>query len=451
MTEVKLSPSQQEVLDEFPVFLMDDSATELVITGFAGAGKSFLTRYLAQAAEDQQTLVRALRPEVPRRVLWFSATTNKAANVLKNMVGQQASTIHNLLGLVVDTNYKTGLQTLKQKAKPENLNHSIVFIDEASMIDYQLLQTIRKMRANYKDCKMVFIGDSYQLPPVFEAFSPVFRPNKRNNIFELKEVQRQAEDNPVLQLSAQYRAVIDDPSLNWPEITGDGEHIIVHQDNQSYLEAIKNAFTQSHDVNDYRVLAWENQRVREYNAWIRNFLGMPEFYQPGEMVLTNKPLMAQNRAILAQTDTIHKVTRSADIQKIKDVEGYYVNVENISQGFFQPRNWGHANWLFKKLAVEANKKNDWTEYYRLKNAWADFRPVHSTTVHKAQGSTFREVFVDMGNIGKNTKWHEAARLAYVAISRASHRVHILGNLKPRSNKRSIQPPMEAFDNVANLI
>jgi ATP-dependent exoDNAse (exonuclease V) beta subunit len=60
------------------------------------------------------------------------------------------------------------------------------------------------------------------------------------------------------------------------------------------------------------------------------------------------------------------------------------------------------------------------------------------------------VFVDLNNIGQNTRWQEVARLVYVAITRASDKIHVFGELCMNYNK---QPPvnlMEGFVDVQAL-
>ena len=62
----------------------------------------------------------------------------------------------------------------------------LVLIDEASMIDSTLLDIILQSAHAFKT-RLVFVGDVAQLPPVGEAFSPVFA-IKRAVKEELKEV-----------------------------------------------------------------------------------------------------------------------------------------------------------------------------------------------------------------------------------------------------------------------
>ena len=78
------------------------------------------------------------------------------------------------------------------------------------------------------------------------------------------------------------------------------------------------------------------------------------------------------------------------------------------------------------------------------------RPIYASTVHKSQGSTYREVFVDLNNITKNNNWREVARLVYVAITRASENVHLYGELKTTYNKKAVVNMMEPFKDVEFL-
>ena len=107
MTDIILSKSQQRVIDNFPNFLLNDDS-EMTISGFAGSGKSFMVQYLADMGEKQQKLVKFLDPNIQHRIMHFTATTNKAAAVLKHMLKREVTTIHRKLGLKVKNDYKTG-------------------------------------------------------------------------------------------------------------------------------------------------------------------------------------------------------------------------------------------------------------------------------------------------------------------------------------------------------
>lgn len=442
---VILSPSQQAVIEAFPGFLMDDSK-ELTISGFAGSGKTFLMQYLADMGEKQQKLVKLLDPSVPRRRMVFSATTNKAATVLQDFLRKDVQTIHSLLGLSVQNDYKTGKQKLVPKNRPISLVNTIIYIDEASMIDEYLLANIRNYTGKVRSCKVVYIGDSYQLPPVMEDICAVFT-NPTSTIF-LKEIQRQVADSPIIQLSAQYRNVLDDPSVGWPKLQNMGDAIVHHTDKNTFFKAIAGAYKQPHEPNDLKILAWSNNRVRDYNRWVRSFSNYTKPYETGEIIVTNKPLFV-GQTIVAPTDSLHMIKSCTDAIK-EGIRGYAIQIMGLEETFFQPADWKEATVLANKYKKDAHQTKNWKPFFAIKEQWTDLRPVHASTVHKAQGSTYNEVFVDLNNIGKCNNWRDVARLAYVAITRARHRVHIYGNLS-RNYSMGQKPDLtEPFKHVNTL-
>jgi hypothetical protein len=50
---------------------------------------------------------------------------------------------------------------------------------------------------------------------------------------------------------------------------------------------------------------------------------------------------------------------------------------------------------------------------------------YSITTHKAQGSTFRNIFVDASDILNNSNENEAMRCIYTAHTRGSNEIHVL--------------------------
>jgi hypothetical protein len=442
---ITLSPSQQNVIDQFPAYLLNDDGA-MTISGFAGSGKSFMVKYLADMGSKQQQLVKLIDPSIPYRTMHFTATTNKAAIVLRSFLGREVSTIHRLLGLKVKNDYRTGKSHLTDDNNCKDLTHSIVFIDEASMVNRELLNVVRSKAAKFKDCKLIYIGDRYQLPPVKEDMCPVF--DNGPNTFNLNEIQRQAEGSPIIELSAKYRACLDDHTLDWPVVKSEGIEIIHYDDKTPFFRQIEHRFTRPHTYDDYKVVAWANNRVRDYNSWIRNMIGRKEQYEVGETMVTNKPLF-HGRSILAPTDSFHTIS-SVKPTNIDGIDGYKLELELFPDTyFFQPADWAQADKLSRVYAAEAKNgdSSKWTDFFDIKERWTDLRPVHASTVHKSQGSTYREVFVDLNNIGKCTRWRDVARLVYVAITRASDTVHIFGQLTGNYHKSAPINLMEAFKNV----
>jgi hypothetical protein len=436
---------------------MDKDETEMTISGFAGSGKTFLMSYLYKISEKIHDFARIMEEDLPKRKIFFTATTNKAAHVLEQTLNKalpdseiEVTTIHRLLSLQVKNNNKTGQQelTINRNSYSKDIANSIIFIDEASMINRELLHYIRKQVKDRPNVKVVFVGDEYQLPPVREDICPVFK--RAPYIVSLKEIQRQVADHPIIQLSEKYRNCLDDHTLSWPEIQPADSRIICYQNKHDFFHAIVQDF-QSHTHNLYhaKILAWSNKRVREYNNWMRRMFGYPEEYTTGEHIVTNRPLIKLgSERILAPTDSIHKIYRVYPAER--EVSGYLISLEGVPGQFFHPKCWDEAEKIAQQYRKDAYKTKNWAPYWNIKQMWVDFRPLYASTVHKAQGSTYNNVFVDLNNIGKNNNWREVARLTYVAITRASHQVHIYGELKERYNRAPVVDIMEDFKNVKCL-
>lgn len=109
-----------------------------VITGGAGTGKT--------------TIIRQIYGDLKRMgyPIKMCAFAGKAAARLKEATGEEASTIHRLLGY-------NGVQfTL------ESLRNKCVIVDEASMVDSEIMAEIIKREPE----KLILVGDAAQLPPV---------------------------------------------------------------------------------------------------------------------------------------------------------------------------------------------------------------------------------------------------------------------------------------------
>jgi ATP-dependent exoDNAse (exonuclease V) alpha subunit len=73
----------------------------------------------------------------------------------------------------------------------------------------------------------------------------------------------------------------------------------------------------------------------------------------------------------------------------------------------------------------------WNLVYQIENSYPDLRQRDASTVYKAQGSTFDEVFLDLTDIGSSTQNDQIARMLYVGASRATTRLVLFGKLPNR--------------------
>ena len=418
-----LSPSQQRAEAVFKDFLIDPDQSELVISGFAGSGKSFLVKYLRSVAHAQMKVALAANISKGWNT-YYTATTNKAASVLQGFLGEPVSTIHSTLGLKVRNDLRTGKVSLEATDKTKPLGRALVFVDEASMISRNLLGHIRDCMIP-GETKVVFIGDRYQLAPVGEGHSVVFQHPK--NIVHLTEIQRQVAGSPIIQTSQMYRSILDTGFKGWPAVNSNGAEINVVTGSE-LQNLVDQEYSKDHEPNDLKILAWTNDRVIAYNKHVRSLYTNSPHFVEGEKVIANDPVIKFGQVIFP-TDYIVTITKIEPA--VEDgVDGFEVTLNRGYRGFM-PNSWKVAK---AKMSHYAKDKN-WRSYFHIKEEWLDLRPLHASTCHKSQGSTYKKVFIDVSDIGENKKWDEISRLMYVAISRASEAVYLYGSLTDRKWKK----------------
>lgn len=448
MTKIILSTDQQTAKDKFIEFILDPEPGEMAIHGHAGTGKTFLTKQLIEAVNTMESPPELLSDIFASNIdIKLTATTNKAAAVLGKMVDQDACTIHSLLCLKVHKNFSTGTEKLTQTSRYQPIHNSLIIIDEASMVGVELLDIIRKSLSN---CKVLYILDGYQLAPIGETECPVV--TSVDNIAVLSTIQRQALDNPIIALAEQYRQVLAGNTDVFPVIKDNGNEI-TRVDGDTIKTMLAEAYTELDSPDDYKILAWRNATVNQYNKHVRALHTDSEKFLEGEFVVTNKHIQGNSTRRGWTTDSVLKITKVDDkTHNIDDVICWKVYVGDVP--LLVPLDPKNLKQQITKAANQAKKDKkekgygDWSKMFKLKEAFADLRPAYASTIHKSQGSTYNTVFINLTDIGKNVartweykhkdedyikgekllKLKEVARLMYVAITRASHRVVLYGAL-----------------------
>lgn len=262
----KLNDQQADALNEMSDFIESDENT-MTLSGYAGTGKTSIMEMLANKVRKQH-----------RRIV-FTATTNKASSVLKSKVaksGFNASTLHKAIGisLEVNENSEYDADDLVQNIKESQIigTGDIVVIDEASMIDEHLYETINQV-ANDMGLKIIYVGDEAQLAPVNEdKISKVFR-NHNGKIVRLTKVER-TDDNAILKEATALRN--GEPLSRVSSFNDEGKGVAyVKPESKKVLSDLVKYYAPKLKENpDYfRVLAYTNAAVAKYNTAVRNTLG----------------------------------------------------------------------------------------------------------------------------------------------------------------------------------
>lgn len=258
----------------------------LALKGPAGTGKTYVIgEFMKQAVMKLQ------------KAIALTAPTNKAVKVLRTSAKFRHKlvmykTIHSLLGLKEDIDQKTGERKFIPSKDPDDIPKiaevGILIVDEVSMLNNELFHLLNPYIE--KGLKIVFMGDSAQIPPVKSdqdciPFMPRERTRHGIREIELTEIVRQKEGNPILELATATRENLN--AFNIPfgyktimNAKEEGIIMINKQDKTEMFQVCDHYFTNmrfAYDSDFMKVICWTNKTVDWMNDRIRQLM-YPEEY-----------------------------------------------------------------------------------------------------------------------------------------------------------------------------
>jgi len=415
---MQLTDDQLDASAAFTDFLIDEDEKYMVIMGAAGTGKSTLMKHLINTVEQKMKLYSLLlgkKREQGDFKIELCATTNKAAAVLTELSQIQARTIHSRLGLVPKQNYKTGETTFVKGRSHQIIYNTLLIIDEASFISNDLLKDIESSTV---DCKIVLVGDQYQLAPVRQTV-PIMDTISCSKV-ALEKIMRHG--GAIAEAGARFRETVKTGVFT--NIVPNGKEII-HVDGPTFQRMIDTTFTdKTYTMDKARILAWTNTKVQQYNDHIRKINGHAPHLGKDDVLITNKAIINGGTSFI--TDSEVRIRNEGHATTVMDIPGRMVILSDYGE-YFLPDDQFAVAALLKFLAKEKN----WKDFFEVKNNWLDLRPVYASTVHKSQGSTYDTVFINLADIGRCNITSDVARMLYVALTRASKQVVLYGELPPK--------------------
>ena len=408
-----LTEDQTNALAEIHQFLMNPIAQIFVLSGYSGCGKSTLIRTLIDTLPTFMQAVKLIKPDFKEMPFQLTATTNKAAENLAQITGQDAVTIHSFLGLKVVTDYKTGVTTLSAK-NSEIKEGYLIFIDEASNIGKALLRLIL---SKVRNCKIIFIGDPGQLLEVNSSTAPVFESGFAGA--HLGEVVRQAKGHPIMDLATKFRHTVE--TGEFFQFKPDGHHIQVLSRADFNDKVLQEFSRPDWKYLDSKVMGWTNKCVIGYNNFIREHAqGDPKF-NVGDYAVCNSFLSLSRKTV--KTDQLVHLTGIT-----QDIEQHGVMGNNYVLDDFATCFMPHSREAKAARIKMARAEDELSLVAEIDNTWADLRAAYAQTINKAQGSTYDSVFIDLDDLARCTNGDTLARMLYVGISRARHHVYLTGDL-----------------------
>ena len=458
---------QEHAIEVFTQFMTDRHEQSLMILrGSAGTGKTTLAAALVRALCSLQQKIVLLAP------------TGRAAKVFSLYAGHPAYTIHRRIYRqksmegAFNLNYNTAQDTL-------------FIVDEASMVanattvgdtpfaNGQLLDDLIQFVFNGRNCRMMLIGDTAQLPPVGEEKSPALQTDIMRSYglhvhqCDLNEVLRQSQESGILWNATMIRQLIThDGPMQMPVVRFEGFSDIRRMPGDELIESLASSYSHV-GTDETMVITRSNKRANIYNQGIRNMvLGREEELCTGDLLMIVKnnyywtanddsaPKKPHPDATTANDDSAPTFLANGDraiVRRVRRVEQLYgFRFAEVTMTFPDYDDYQlTATVLLDTLTSEAPAltRQQQTQLYnqvmqdyadiplkpdRLKKLREDrhynalqIKFGYAATCHKAQGGQWAHVYVDQGYMTDDMLNTDYLHWLYTAFTRATEQLYLV--------------------------
>lgn len=473
------TPHQEKAAQRIGSFLADPRDNQaFILRGYAGTGKTSLVAAVVRVWQ------RLDRPVV------LLAPTGRAAKVLSLHAGMPAYTIHKIIYRQEtfkgeDTRFDRGWNPAKD---------ALFIVDEASMIpadksapswsgDFSatipsdatslgggsplfgngnLLEDLVHYVYSGSGCRMMFVGDTAQLPPVGANESPALRPSALKMYgldvtgAQLTEVVRQESMSSVLREATKLREHVTAAATALPLITIDGA--LRSTPGSELIEALETAY-RNWGTDQTIVVTRSNKRANIYNQGIRaRIFDREEILTRGDLIMAVKnnyfwtaeaqkslpkgemlamPFIANgDSAEVVRYSNVHEMhgftfadvtLRFADYDNLEldcRILLDTLNSESPSltreeqQRLFERVLMDYMDIRNERERMKAVRQDPYYNALQIKYAYA-------VTCHKAQGGQWHEVFVDQGYLPPDLDAIGYLRWLYTAFTRTSDNLYLV--------------------------
>lgn len=445
---------QDKVLSSFSAFIFEkNNNTIFLLKGFAGTGKTSIIA----------TVVSNLWKVKKSAVLL--APTGRAAKVISNYSKTEAFTIHKRI--YFPKKEKSG--GVKFVMQPNKHRNTIFIVDEASMIpdapaesklfeNGSLLDDLIQYVYSGHQCKLVFIGDTAQLPPVHSNLSPALDAdklslnfNKRVEEIELDEVMRQQLDSGILENATLLRETLE--FENFESFKFDlksFKDIVRLLDGYEIMDAINDAYSQN-GYEETAIIVRSNKRANLYNQQIRSRILLNE----NELSAGDYLMVVKNNYFWVKPTSEAGFIANGDIVEVLEIFTFIdlygfkfaeVKVRMVDYPKMQPfetvllldtiasespsLTYEEGNQLYNEVSKDyAHETSNYKKFMGVKNNKyfnaLQVKFSYAITCHKSQGGQWNTVFVEQPYLPNGID-KEYIRWLYTACTRAKEQLYLIG-------------------------
>ena len=366
----------------------------LALTGGPGTGKTTIIKGII-ALYDAMEIDTLL-----------CAPTGRAAKRMTELTGQEAYTVHRLLGAGWNAEGDT---LVFRKNEDDPLRCGAVILDECSMVDITILHAL--IRALPKDCRLVLVGDTDQLPSVGPGcvFLDILRSGSVAAV-RLREVFRQGEESRIVRNAHNINEGIHP---DWKENKGDfffmqrgtGERIT-----STIVELCRDRLPRSMGFAPKDIQVLTPSRKGESGTYALN-AALQEALNPQDGKKKEKVF---GSVTFREGDKVMQIRNDYDILWTKGKESG-TGMFNGDVGFVREVDTDN-----EILWVDFDEKLAPYGFEQL----GELELAYAVTVHKSQGSEYPAVVLAVGRTPKRLMSRD---LIYTAVTRARKLLVVVGD------------------------
>ena len=461
---------QRKAYDDIISFInapYNDNDYKRALIGPAGTGKTYLVKALIKNCNLSYSQIG------------LAAPTHKACRVLAESIGisnVKINTLQSDLGLRLNFDVEKFDITnppFDPKGRIKIGEFKVYIVDEASMINRGLCTFLEKT-CKSKKCKLIYIGDSSQLAPVNEKYSPAFRAIKSNT---LNQIVRQEDDNPIRYLLSLLRFDIEHKTFTFLNYISQNRECFDEFNTKGYKVCTNEEFGRimainfndeelTRNVDFCKVIGYTNICVSSWNKFIRNSIiedAEKSVITKNDLIISYTTIVNQfNEVVIANSEEYILQDVVNYVHPTYELKGFLVRFIAIHGGKittplfvldhsdrFTISKYVQISESMINAAKQAPIKfraQKWREYYAFKEGCLlltniannrgeiiysrDLDYGFALTAHKSQGSTFDTSLVDVNDIVYNkygqvyTDAEEINRRLYVACSRCRNKLYL---------------------------
>ncbi|MBD5087324.1 MAG: ATP-dependent RecD-like DNA helicase [Clostridiales bacterium] len=375
----------------------------LIITGGPGTGKTTTINAIIQFFQQEGLDIL------------LAAPTGRAAKRMSETTGQEAQTIHRLLEL--SGNVEDENQRMHFERNEENpLETDVVIVDEMSMVDISLLQSL--LKAIVVGTRIIFVGDVNQLPSVGPG--NVLKDMISSHCFSMVKLTK------IFRQAAQSDIIMNAHKINR------GEHLVLDNKSRDFfllqrervqniisviIQLVRDKMPKYVDASVYDVQVLTPMRKGELGVERLNQI-LQEYLNPRS---TNKKEKEYKQRIFREGDKVMQIKNN--YQLAWEIKSKYGITQDAGTGVFNG-DCGiirEINLFAETLTVEY-EEGKMTEYGF--QALDELEHAYAITIHKSQGSEYPAVVMPILT-GPRMLFNR--NLLYTAVTRAKKCVTIVGS------------------------